>query len=426
MRGRGWWASLAVVALLALGAVVPGQAADEAPFALQGGGLVDLGELRVTVFAEGLAYPHGMAELADGSLLVATSEPTGGSYFRSTGALVRLVDEDEDGVADGPGQVLAGGLPGGLTDVRRAGDLVYAVSAGWEAPGITVLRVGVEPGDPLTVVGTIAFAYGVTMDHGTYAVATREDPEEPGRHDLFFNVGSLSNDTVGATVTASGLVSGELVDASIYRVRVDDSGPAPVFGAPERIAGGLRNAAGIAVDPRTGDLWFEDNGIDLPDDRIVPLSADELNRLPARRIGGNVEDYGFPSAYVDYATGERVGKGGLRPEVAFLPVDGSENEGAAGIALAPPGFPAGLDDGVFVGFHGQWDEVGLANEENPLVYVDRGSGEYVHIVGNDEPGVGHLDGLLATRDALYVSDLTGTGSLVGGAAGTIYRIAVAG
>ena len=66
----------------------------------------------------------------------------------------------------------------------------------------------------------------------------------------------------------------------------------------------------------------------------------------------------------------------------------------------------------------------MNNEENPLLYVDLATGDYFPLVGNDEPEIGHLDGLLAAADALYVSDLTGTGSLSGSEpTGVIYRIA---
>src|SRR3954470_2330340 len=78
---------------------------------------VDPLDFRVTTFASGLNYPEGMVQLADGSLLVATSRPlgTGASFFNSAGDLLRFVDADRDGVADGPGTALFSGLPGGLT-----------------------------------------------------------------------------------------------------------------------------------------------------------------------------------------------------------------------------------------------------------------------------------------------------------------------
>ncbi len=425
---RPFLGAMLVIAVAALPAMVGATARQDPTLPLVVGEepAIDAGALRATVFAEGLFYPLGMAELADGSILVGTSVPDEGSFFGSTGELRRLSDADGDGVADGPGEVLATGLPGAITAVRRAGSLVYAVSAQPAGSRISALRAGDEPEDPLTLLGGIDFLSETAMEHGTYALAVRQVPGRPERHELFFNVGAVANDAAGGTVTLDGLAAGTLRDASIYRLTVDDAGAVPVFSGLTLIATGLRNAAGIVVHPETGDLLFEDNGIDTPENRIVALGADELNRIAAGGIGGAVEDFGFPGGYVDARTGEAVGRSGTPPLVAFLPRDGDESEGAAEIAVAPAGFPPGVNDGVVVGFHGQWDEVGLENEENPLLYVDLATGEVFPLVDNGEPGIGHLDGLLATDDALYVADLTGRGSLVGTeATGVVYRIAPA-
>src|SRR5687767_6794562 len=96
-----------------------------APFSVGGDPSVNPADFRVTTFATGLNFPYGMQQLPDGSLLVATSRPNaaGGSYLNSTGQLVRLVDGDGDGMADGPGTVVATGLPGRMTDLRLAGSL---------------------------------------------------------------------------------------------------------------------------------------------------------------------------------------------------------------------------------------------------------------------------------------------------------------
>src|SRR5262249_21786099 len=103
--------------------------------------------------------------------------------------------------------------------------------------------------------------------------------------------------------------------------------------------------------------------------------------------------------------------------------NGSESEGPAEIAMAPPGFPAGLNNGVLVGFHGKGGLGGIANEENPLVFANLATRGYFHFISNDEPNIGHLDGLLSTSDSLFVTDLDPTGSLSGTAAsGVIYQI----
>jgi len=96
-----------------------------APFTVGGSPLVHAEDFRVTTFATGLNYPDGMTVLSDGSLLVATSKPTdaAGYFGAADGQLVRLFDQNGDGVADGS-QVLADILPRELTDVRTAGNFV--------------------------------------------------------------------------------------------------------------------------------------------------------------------------------------------------------------------------------------------------------------------------------------------------------------
>ncbi|MEJ7637339.1 MAG: hypothetical protein WKF75_04935, partial [Singulisphaera sp.] len=63
-----------------------------APFVVGGDPSVRPADFRITTFATGLNFPKSMQRLADGSLLVGTSDPRpGGNYFNSTGSLVRLV-----------------------------------------------------------------------------------------------------------------------------------------------------------------------------------------------------------------------------------------------------------------------------------------------------------------------------------------------
>jgi len=189
----------------------------------------------------------------------------------------------------------------------------------------------------------------------------------------------------------------------------------------------VRNPAGFAFHPATGDLYFQDNGIDGLVDPTEPLSADELNFIARADIGGVTENFGFPSNYTAYRTGSQVGGAGVRPLIAFLPIpdpsNGRESEGANDIVFAPPGFPDGLNTGIFLGFHGRFNSGGTNNEENPVVYANPGSGAYFHFIQGQQRGIGHLDGLLATRDSLFVADLVSTGNTGnGGGAGVIYQI----
>lgn len=252
----------------------------------------------------------------------------------------------------------------------------------------------------------------------------RPTPDAAGKFDVFFNVGSQYNNqpathpTVG--LNASGAVrfaGGTMHGASIYKVTIQETADAVEVTDLTQIASGLRCAAGMAFDPRTGDLWFQENGIDDVSDPHTNFSADELNRIALRDIGGVVEDFGFPESYVRAADGVVIGKASHR--VAFMPIDGGESEGASEIAFAPPTFPPGLR-GIFVGFHGRFSANGVENEENPVIHFSPGSGKYVHFIDVRQPQICHPNGVLATEDSLFIADM---GNFMSGFnTGAIYQI----
>ena len=403
---------------------------NAAPFSIQGPG-VNATDFRITVFATNLYYPLGMAQLSDGSLLVAVSQGT--SFWNSIGQIIRLTDTNQNGVADGPGTVLYTGLPGGQSSLRMCANLIFVTGQGAGRP-ISVLRAGATPSAPLTLVGQINVNYpsgGWREPHS--ALGFRPTPGRSGSCDLLFQLGSDQNfakTTRTATISSAQITgaSGTIEGASIHMLTLTDNGTGIVASDLTRIAKGVRNSAGFAFQPGSGDLYFEDNGIDGLVDVNEPLSADEINWIPSAQIGnGTVPDFGFPTNYTAYRTGTIVGGGGVQPLVAFQPLPdpftGSESEGPSDIAFAPPGFPPGLDNGIFVGFHGKWALAGVANEENPLVFVDLTSTNYFQFIGNDEPNIGHLDGLLSTSDSLFLADLTATGNTdTSGNAGVIYQL----
>lgn len=400
----------------------------------------DQSRFQVTTFATGLAYPTSMTELADGSLLVATN--AGGASWLSnyifaspSASLVRLVDADRDGVADGPPQPVATGLPGLVSSVRRVGDLVFALSSGTGQKGITILRTGSTAIAPLTQVGRLGFSFPGSFSHTSYALATR--PAAGGGVELFFNIGAkdnaastLSSTTVGLSASGDVALTGgsaAMAADTIYRVIMTDSGTTLSVSQPTLIARGLRNAAGMTFDA-SGNLYLQDNGIDGAGHDS--LSADELNRIAAADLGAIVPDFGFAGTYVDYVTGTTVGptEGITQPLVAFRPIDGEKSEGAVDVALAPTSFPADFAGGVFVAFSGKFNLGGLQNDENPLVFIDTATNTPFHFISNQL--LGHPNGVLSTSDALYLSDLNYRGAFGGVSStgvpadqeGVIYRI----
>jgi len=396
------------------------------PFTVQGPG-VNSNDFRITTFASGLDFPLGMAKLSDGSLLVAVSQ--GANFFNSTGRLVRLVDTNDDGIADGPGTALYSGLPGSQSALRVGGNLVFVTG---QTKPITVLRAGASPSDPLTLVGRITISYPVSWYHPNSALGIRNTPGQTNSYDLLFQLGSENNfapTTHSATLTNDSIpgASGSLPGDSVFMLTVIDHGANVTATNLTRLASGLRNPAGFAFHPAIGDLYFQDNGIDGLTDPNEPLSADELNFIARTNLGGLTEYFGFPSNYTEYRTGRIVGGAGIQPRIAFQPIPdpftGHESEGADDIVFAPANFPDGLNTGVFLGFHGRFNSGGTNNEENPVVYASPATGAYFHFIEGQQPGIGHLNGLLATRDSLFVADLVSTGDTGNGArAGVIYQI----
>lgn len=406
-----------------------GESSGAVPFQIQGPG-VNPADFRVTTFATNLDRPVGMAQLADGSLLVAVSQ--GNSFGNSTGQILRLADTNHNGVADGPGAVLFTGLPGGQTTLRKFGDLIFVTGQGSGKP-ISILRIGATPAAALSLVGKININYpSGGWYHPHSALGIRPTPGKAGSCDLLFQLGSDKNTGVTtrtATISSADIpgANGTIQGESIYMLTITDNVTNVVATNLIQIARGLRNPAGFAFHPANGDLYFEDNGIDGLVNANEPLSADELNWIPAGQTGnGNVPDFGFPDNYTEYRTGTVIGGAGVQPLVAFEPLpnpaNGSESEGPNDIVFAPPGFPTGLNNGIFVGFHGKWALAGITNEENPLVYVDLTATNYFHFISNDEANIGHLDGLLSTRDSLFVADISSTGNIDSGKTGVIYQI----
>ncbi|MDX1978720.1 MAG: hypothetical protein SFV51_00525 [Bryobacteraceae bacterium] len=374
--------------------------------------------LQISTFATGLNYPYGMHVLADGSLLAATSSPVSGgaSLFGSNLQILRFTDTDGNGVADGPATVVFNGPGGPATGMAGAGNVV-AVATGTNT-GSSILLLQTGAGGALTQIGAVQFTYPGFWWHDSHSVAVRETPG--GSYELLFNVGSEDNNVATVnTVAISGLTNATLNPDSVYRLSFTVAGNTATATGLTQMASGLRNGFGLAFDA-SGNAYIADNGIDLSGN--TPLSADELNFAPA---AGAPADFGFADTYIDYATGAQVGASGTLPLVAFLPQGGLRSEGPAGMTMAPAGFPSTLNNGLFIGFHGVGSAGGTANDENPVVFVDLATNQYFHFLLGGQDGQGHLNSLAASPDALFVADLSSTGSLNQTGTGVIYRIGLA-
>ena len=74
------------------------------------------------------------------------------------------------------------------------------------------------------------------------------------------------------------------------------------------------------------------------------------------------------------------------------------------LAFAPANFPAGFNNGIFLGFDGKGGVTGPTNEENAVGYYDFPTGKYIHFSENSQNGVYEPIGILTTPTQLMISD----------------------
>ncbi len=207
-------------------------------------------------------------------------------------------------------------------------------------------------GAPQTIVAELA---GSTGDH-----TTRDIQFSPDGRRMFVSVGSGSNDAEEMrrrtpedikrweAQTGPGAAWGYETDRADVLAFDPDGTNRTVF------ATGLRNCVGLAIHPRTGDLWCSTNERDGMGDNLVP---DYVTRVQA---GGF---YGWPWYYIGSHedprhAGERPDLRGhvavpdvlLQPHSAPLAM--TFYAAPAGAAAA---FPAEIDGDAFVALHGSWN-----------------------------------------------------------------------
>jgi glucose/arabinose dehydrogenase len=122
----------------------------------------------------------------------------------------------------------------------------------------------------------------------------------------------------------------------------------PKTGAAEIVALGVRNSVGGAVDPRSGQLWFTDNGRDwISDD----LPNDEVNRVS--KIG---EHFGYPYCHQGDLADPKYGNDRKCSE--FTPPVYKQGPHIAGLGMkfyTGDMFPAEYKNGIFIAQHGSWN-----------------------------------------------------------------------
>ncbi|MFQ5704001.1 MAG: PQQ-dependent sugar dehydrogenase [Gemmatimonadales bacterium] len=115
-------------------------------------------------------------------------------------------------------------------------------------------------------------------------------------------------------------------------------------------ARGVRNSVGFDWHPRTGDLWFTDNGRDMLGNNGPP---DELNHAPAKGL-----NFGFPYCHAGHIVDREFGAG--HQCVEFVPPvqDLDPHVAALGMRFYSGSmFPVEYRGQVFIAEHGSWNRV---------------------------------------------------------------------
>ena len=196
--------------------------------------------------------------------------------------------------------------------------------------------------------------------------------------------------------------------AKIYRMNLDGSGN-------ETIASGVRNTVGYDFDPKSGDLWFTNNGRDWFSEE---LPNDTLNHVtqPGK------ENYGFPYCHQGDIPDPEFGWGkscsDYTKPVAFT----GPHAGTLGLKFyTGKMFPAKYQGAMFIARHGPWNRT--IKYADVMVGIPDGKGgvtleTFMTGFVEDNSYLGRPVDFLVLKDgSLLVSD---------DHAGAIYRISYAG
>lgn len=189
----------------------------------------------------------------------------------------------------------------------------------------------------------------------------------------------------------------------------------PDSGDTETFAFGVRNTVGFDFHPRTGALWFTDNGRDWLGDDLPP---DELNHAPQAGM-----DFGFPFCHGhDIVDPEFTSRGcaGTTPPVQAL----GAHVAALGMRFyTGERFPSQYHSQVFIAEHGSWNRTQRTGYRVSLVRLDGDSAVAYEpfVTGWLQPGGGvwgrPVDVLVTPDGALLISD---------DLAGVVYRVTYTG
>jgi glucose/arabinose dehydrogenase len=311
--------------------------------------------LKVNAFATGLDHPRWIEVLPNGDVLIAEATQVAGrprSVFHhamqatmrradalgvSANRITLFRDVDGDGVAEIRKTFMEGlNQPFGMALV---GDTFYVGNTD----------------------GVVAFPYAAGVDRIT-ATGRKLVTFKPAGHwtrsllrsadgsKLYAGVGSLTNIADDGMAVEEGR-------AAIYELDLAN-GTSRIF------AGGLRNAVGMAWEPKTSVLWTVVNERDGLGDETPP------DYLTSVRDGGF---YGWPYCYWGQTVDDRVPQDAAMVARAITPDYALGGHTASlGLCWMPAGTLPGFPDGMVIGQHGSWNRSKLSGYAVVFVPFEKG------------------------------------------------------
>jgi glucose/arabinose dehydrogenase len=295
----------------------------------------------ISVYAEGVENARQLA-LGDQGIVFAGS--------RKAGKVHALVDQDGDNVADRVYLIDEGlQMPSGI-EFREGSLYVAAVDRILRYDGIE--NALDSPPEPELVTGALP------------------DKSHHGWKYLRFGPDGLLYVPVGAPCN----ICEEKGFAEIRRLSADGKGM-------ETFARGVRNSVGLAFHPRTGELWFTENGRDMLGD---DLPGDELNHAPRPGL-----HFGYPWCHQGDTPDPDFGAGKSCSDYTAPALTLGAHVAALGLTFYTGGaFPAEYRNQLFVAQHGSWNRSDKVGYDILLVRFDAGG----EVVGSEVFARGWLQG----------------------------------
>lgn len=269
----------------------------------------------VRMFAGDLRGPKQIVETPNGDVLVAES---------SKGRVLLLRD------ADGDGEIAASEQHVLVDDLARPAGLAVSRTHLYVGETGRVARFPYRPGQ--TRIDAAAEKIGDVPPRGYREHWTRYLALSPDQKKLYVTVGSQTNNDVEPDQRRGAILE---IDLATNASRI--------------YASGLRNATGLAFQPKTGQLWATCNERDGLGDDLVP------DFVTSVREGGF---YGWPYAYI--GPNPDPANGSKRPELVAKTIVPEvliqAHSASLGIAFYDGKmFPAQYRGDAFVALHGSWN-----------------------------------------------------------------------